>query len=117
MSTVERGRTAETLAAAHLEQQGLTIIDRNWRNRWCELDLVARSPAGIHFIEVKYRRRADWGTGFEHITYDKTNRLRRAALAWNQAHGHYGAYQIDIVSITGELAAPTIAYEPNIIIE
>ncbi len=115
MSTAERGRTAEAIAATYLEQQGLTIVDRNWRNRWCELDLVARSPGGIHFVEVKYRRRTDWGTGFEHITYDKINRLRRAALAWNQAHGYAGAYQIDVISVAGELSAPQIDYAANAI--
>ena len=115
MSTVERGRTAETLAAAHLERLGFTILDRNWRNRWCELDLVARSPVGVHFVEVKYRRHTDWGTGFEHITPDKINRLRRAALAWNQAHNYHGAYQIDIISIAGELTAPQISYADNVI--
>jgi putative endonuclease len=117
MSTTERGRTAESLAADYLATQGLAILNRNWRNRWCELDLVARAGSGpddtILFIEVKYRRRTDWGTGFEHITYDKIRRLQRAALAWNQAHGYYGAYQIDIISISGELEKPTIEYLPN----
>jgi putative endonuclease len=115
MSTTERGRAAETLAAAYLEEHGLTILDRNWRNRWCELDLVARSEAGVHFVEVKYRRRSDWGNGFEHITRDKINRLRRAALAWNQAHRYDGPYQIDVISVSGELAAAQLEYLPNAI--
>lgn len=115
MSTTERGRTAETLAAAYLEQRGYTILDRNWRNRWCELDIVARSPAGIHFVEVKYRHRADWGTGFEHITTDKANRLRRAALAWIQAHRYYGPYQIDVISALGDPASPAIELLSNAI--
>lgn len=113
--SVARGRTAEDLAATHLEQLGLTILDRNWRNRWCELDIVAKSPAGIHFVEVKYRRRTDWGTGFDHITPDKIHRLMRAALAWNQANRHYGAYQIDIISISGELDSASIEYLPSAI--
>lgn len=115
MSTTESGRAAEAHAAAYLEQRGLTVLSRNWRNRWCELDLVARSSAGIHFIEVKYRRRTDWGTGFEHITRDKTQRLMRAALAWNQSHRHYGHYQIDIISLSGDLSSPVIEYLPNAI--
>ncbi|HSX01795.1 MAG TPA: YraN family protein [Candidatus Saccharimonadia bacterium] len=113
--SVERGRAAEDLAAAYLEQRGLAIVDRNWRNRWCELDMVARGSHGIHFVEVKYRRRADWGTGFEHITRDKIQRLRRAAVAWNQAHRYVGGYQIDIISMVGELEAPAIEYLPNAI--
>jgi putative endonuclease len=113
MSTTERGRSAEASAAAYLEARGLSILDRNWRNRWCELDLVARSPHGVHFIEVKYRRRTDWGSGFESITPDKIQRLQRAALAWSQARGYDGPYQVDIVSLSGELADPVIEYLPN----
>jgi Holliday junction resolvase-like predicted endonuclease len=67
----------------------------------------------IHFVEVKYRRRTNWGTGFEYITPDKIRRLQRAALAWNQAHHYYGAYQIDVISVSGELTAPAIEYLPN----
>jgi putative endonuclease len=110
MSTTERGRTAEGLAAEYLQSRGLVIVNRNWRNRWCEIDLVARSSAGIHFVEVKYRRRTDWGTGFEAITADKAGRLQRAALAWAQAHSYDGAYQIDVVSMSGSLADPSIEY-------
>jgi putative endonuclease len=113
MSTTERGRTAEAAAAEYLVARGYDIVDRNWRNRWCELDLVARSEAGVHIIEVKYRRRTDWGDGFAAITADKIQRLRRAAAAWCQAHHYDGSYQIDIISVTGELSAPTIEYLPN----
>lgn len=112
MSPTDTGRAAETLAAQYLENRGLVILDRNWRNRWCELDVVARGPEGIHFIEVKYRRRTDWGSGFDHITPAKINRLTRAALAWNQAHRYYGHYQIDVISISGPLDATTIEYLP-----
>lgn len=113
MSPTEIGRAAEALAAQYLEGRGLTILDRNWRNRWCELDLVARGPEGIHFIEVKYRRRTDWGSGFDHITPDKIHRLTRAALAWNQARRHHGHYQIDVISVSGPLDNATIEYLPS----
>lgn len=110
MSPTERGRLAETHAAEYLTGRGFQLLDRNWRNRWCELDIVAQSAHAVHFIEVKYRRRALWGTGFDYITPDKLNRLRRAALAWTQAHNYRGLYQIDIISITGELESPTLEY-------
>jgi putative endonuclease len=115
MSTTERGRSAEASAASYLEAQGLTVLDRNWRNRWCELDIVARGPQGVHFVEVKYRRRADWGSGFEAITRDKIQRLQRAAAAWIQAHSYDGPYQVDVVSVTGELTSPIIEYLPSAI--
>jgi uncharacterized protein (TIGR00252 family) len=114
MST-ERGRAAEGLAAAYLAQQGHAILDLNWRNRWCELDLVTRSPQGIHIVEVKYRRQTNYGAAAEYITQDKANRLRRGALAWVQAHHYDDSYQIDVLCLEGDLAKPTIEYLPNVI--
>jgi uncharacterized protein (TIGR00252 family) len=114
MST-ERGRTAEGLAAAHLEQLGHTVLDRNWRNRWCELDIISRSPQGVHIVEVKYRRRTDFGTAIDSITHEKADRLYRGALAWAQTHQYDGPIQIDVVSLEGELDNPDIIYLPNII--
>jgi putative endonuclease len=115
MSTTERGRAAEQLAADQLAGQGFIILDRNWRNRWCELDIVARRSSTIHFIEVKYRANTSYGFAAEYISHDKSNRLRRAALAWNQAHRYNGPCQIDVVSVEGRLEAPTITHLPNAI--
>jgi putative endonuclease len=115
-STTAVGRTAEGLVAAHLERGGYTVLDRNWRNRWCELDLVARGPAGAtHFIEVKYRRNPAYGYAAEYITRDKSSRLIRAAAAWCQAHAYAGPYQIDVATVEGSLTAPAIAVLPNAI--
>jgi len=116
MSTVEIGRAAERLAATWLEQHGFAILDRNWRTRWCELDIVAWRHSIIHIVEVKYRQRPDFGTGFEYITPDKAGRLRRAALMWLKAHGQVGAaYQIDIMALSGSLKPENVAYLPNAI--
>lgn len=115
MSPTERGRLAESAAAAHLEALGWVIVARNWRTRWCELDIIGHTPAGIHFVEVKYRRQTTWGDGFAAITHDKAQRLTRAALAWCQAHSYSGDYQIDAMSLSGELDQPTIEYLPNVI--
>lgn len=115
--SVEIGRAAEEVAASYLERLGHCILDRNWRNRWCELDIVTRSAAGVHFVEVKYRHRTDYGTAIDYITPDKTIRLRRAALAWIQAHQYHGAYQIDVVSLEGNLQQAQPQYLPNAIID
>jgi len=114
--SVERGREAESLAAAWLQQRGFQILDRNWRTRWCELDIVARSDAGIHIIEVKYRARPDFGTGFDYITPDKIHRLRRAALMWLGSHRYRGTnYQIDVIAVSGSPKPKYVDYLPNAI--
>lgn len=113
--SVERGRLAEDLASQYLENAGYLILDRNWRNRWCELDIVARRAGVVHFVEVKYRRSSGYGFAVDYITRDKIARLRRAALAWCQAHGYDGAYQIDVVALEGALESPRISLTSNAI--
>ncbi len=114
--SVEVGRQAEDVAASWLEQHGFQILNRNWRNRWCELDIVAERQNIIHIIEVKYRRRPDFGTGFDYITPDKIHRLQRAALMWLSAHQRQASqYQIDVISITGAIEASNVEYLPNAI--
>jgi uncharacterized protein (TIGR00252 family) len=115
--TTSLGQQAETIAADYLRRQGFKIVDRNWRTRWCEVDLIAVSSAGIHFIEVKHRKRSDFGSGFDYITRSKQQRLRRAAAAWMAAHGDISSYQLDAVSVSGQLADPRVEYLANVVID
>jgi len=115
MSTVEVGRAAEQLAAAHLEAAGYTIISRNWRNRWCEIDIVARLGPQIHIVEVKYRANTAYGFAAEYISRDKSARLIRAAAACCQASRHYGPYQIDVIAVEGDLEGPIIEHLENVL--
>jgi putative endonuclease len=114
MSTTSTGRAAEEVAASHLVRQGYTLIDRNWRNRWCELDIVAKKFGVVHFVEVKYRASSLFGHPTEYINHDKLARLTRAALAWTQANGHRGAYQIDVLSVIGSLTEPKLEHLSDI---
>jgi uncharacterized protein (TIGR00252 family) len=114
--SVEIGRSAEAVAAEWLEERGFQIVDRNWRTRWCELDIVARRGDTTHIVEVKYRRRADFGTGFEYITADKMRRLRRAAVMWLGRHRATGvAYQIDVIAVSGSPKPKYVDYLANAI--
>jgi putative endonuclease len=114
-NTTAIGRAAETAAANYLETHGFTILDRNWRNRWCEIDIVARKDNAVHFVEVKYRRTTAYGAGYDFINYEKANRLTRAALAWCQAHYYQGDYQIDALSLSGPSDNLKIVYIPSIL--
>lgn len=90
------------------------MVDRNWRNRWCEIDIVAQHGQVLHFIEVKYRRREYYGSGFSSISRDKRLRLQRAALAWLQAHGATNRfYQIDVIALSGFPKPRKLSFLPN----
>lgn len=116
MTSVNTGQAAEQIASGWLQEQGFRILDRNWRTRWCELDIVAEQEGIVRIIEVKYRRRSDFGTGFEYITPDKVRRLQRAAQMWLAAHSRpHQDYAIDIIAISGPLSSHNLEYLPDAI--
>ena len=115
ITTVLTGRKAEALAANWLKDQGFEILIRNWRTRFCEIDIIASHNRRIHFIEVKYRRRLDFGSGFEYVTPDKQRRMRKAAQIWIYEHGqHKGGFQLDVISVSGFPEPKNVEYRPNI---
>lgn len=69
------GQWGEKVAALHLEAQGLLILERNWRCRGGEIDLVARDGETVVFIEVKTRRGRDFGAPEEALTPHKAEKL------------------------------------------
>ena len=75
------GRRGEDLAAQHLERLGLVILDRNYRTRFGELDLVADDGKALVFAEVKTRR-AGSRVPFDSIGGDKQSRVRARAVEW-----------------------------------
>jgi putative endonuclease len=96
----ELGKRGEMLAVAHLEEQGLEVVDRNWRCRQGEIDIVARDGAYIVFVEVKTRSSTTFGTPLEAITREKLARLRRLAATWCAVHpGNHHWVRIDAIGV------------------
>lgn len=73
------GARAEALAAAFLERHGLVLLERNFRVRGGEIDLVCREGKTLVFVEVRLRRRGDFGGAAASITASKRRRLLLAA--------------------------------------
>jgi len=73
------GGAAEDLAARYLESQGLAIVDRNWRCRAGEIDLVARDGATLVFVEVRLRTSAAFGGAAASVDAHKQRRILQAA--------------------------------------
>jgi putative endonuclease len=80
------GAYGERLAAAHLLEQGMVVLDRNWRCDAGEIDLVLRDGAVLVVCEAKTRSSVSCGTPQEAVTPAKLARLRRLAAAWVAAH-------------------------------
>lgn len=75
----ESGAAAERLAAEFLEARGLLIVERNFRRRCGELDLIVRDGSTLVFVEVRLRRSRTFGGAAASITAAKRARLVRAA--------------------------------------
>lgn len=100
----ERGRAGEELAALHLADAGLTVVDRNWRCAQGELDIVAIDGDELVVVEVKTRRTTGYGHPFDAIDDRKRDRLWRLAHAWRAAHADQQLpkrVRVDVVGVVG----------------
>jgi putative endonuclease len=75
----QAGAAAETLALAYLRRRGLRLLARNYRCRSGEIDLILRDGTTLVFVEVRLRRRGDYGGAAASITAAKQRRLVEAA--------------------------------------
>jgi putative endonuclease len=94
------GRWGENLAADFLEAKGYRILDRNWRSRNGEIDLITQMGETIAFVEVKTRKGRDFGLPEEGLTSNKAKRLQNLAqqyLAQNELHEI--DWRIDLVAV------------------
>lgn len=101
MTRQELGALGEQIAVRHLESLGLRIVQRNWRCRYGELDVIAADESGkVVFVEVKTRTGDGFG-GLEHaVTPQKVRRLRRLAGLWLAAQdAGWPNLRIDVVGV------------------
>ncbi len=94
------GNKGEEIAAAFLEQKGFIILEKNWRFRHWEVDIIAAANGILHFIEVKTRHSLLYGYPEESITKEKMNHLKRAATIYHSIHPKWKRIQFDVVAIT-----------------
>ncbi|MEV4950653.1 YraN family protein [Paenarthrobacter nitroguajacolicus] len=94
------GRNGEALAAGFLENQGMRIVDRNWRCPDGEIDIVALEGDTLVIAEVKTRKSLDYGHPFEAVDAAKLARLHRLSSAWCREHDlNAPRRRIDVVSV------------------
>lgn len=79
MTTKQIGDTAEELVAMYLRDRGHEILERNWRTKYCEIDIVSQKNGTLYFTEVKYRKNDLQGGGIAMITPKKHQQMAFAA--------------------------------------
>jgi putative endonuclease len=95
-----KGNKGEELAAAYLLSKGYSILERNWRFRHWEVDIIAAKKHFLYFIEVKTRHSLRYGRPEESITRDKMNHLKNAAEEYQYQHQEWKYIQFDVIAIT-----------------
>lgn len=108
-TTSELGVHGERVAVAFLTDRGLRVLDRNWRCREGELDIVAREGDALVFCEVKTRRGIGFGHPVEAVTADKQRRLRILAHRWLTDHDeHAPELRFDVVGVLVRPSRPAL---------
>lgn len=109
------GQLGESLAAQHLERRGFQIVERNFRTRWGELDLVAYDGRTLAFCEVKCRRLGPGGgSPLEAIRGDKRARVRKMGSSWLQARRdrpYAELIRYDAIGVTFDLGGRLVSIE------
>lgn len=100
--TQRKGNAAEQQACEFLQQQGLKLIERNYRCRFGEIDLILWQQHTIVFVEVRYRRANCLVDGAQSINTTKQLKLLRSANCYLQQHrlGDLTPARIDVIAVT-----------------
>lgn len=108
MNTAATGAHYEQRAMELLVRAGLALVDRNWRSRFGELDLVMRDGNVLVFVEVRYRRDPRFGGSAASVDAGKRGKLVRAAQGFLQAHPNLASLpcRFDVVAFDGAADAP-----------
>ena len=98
MST-KLGRQAEAVAAQWLISHHFSIITKNWRSRFCEVDVIAQKNGCLYFVEVKYRSSNNQGGGLDYITNKKLGQMEFAANLFMAKYKLPNSYQLCALSV------------------
>lgn len=101
MSNTETGHRAERAASNYLEMRGFKILEMNWRRPRCEIDIIASKNKLVYFVEVKYRKNDNQGSGLDYVTGSKLQRMKRGAYYWVDETKYTGEFQLAAIEVAG----------------
>ena len=113
---MELGRWGEDEAERYLKRKGYTIVGRNFRCRYGEIDIIALEGTELVFIEVKTRRNLNYGLPCESVTAAKIRHLRRAVAYYAATCPvRYRSVRLDVVEILATEGRVDIRHIENIL--
>lgn len=98
------GSEYEQRAEQYLMEKGYRILERNFRNRMGEIDIIASQKGVIVFCEVKYRTSSAFGSPLEAVDWRKQNQIRKVAQFYLMCHGRseWTPCRFDVIAFEGE---------------
>ncbi len=93
------GARAEDLAARYLKKKGYKILQRNFRTRYAEIDIIAEDGPVVVFVEVKSKSSADFGLPSQAVDLKKQAKIKQAALAFLARENGERPARFDVISI------------------
>ena len=94
-----RGNLGEDLAVSYLIKNNFTILERNYRYKRCEIDIIAKNNDCIYFIEVKKRKNNKFGYPEYFVSDGQKNRIKLAAQNYVYNNNWNGKILFNIISI------------------
>jgi putative endonuclease len=105
---IKRGNEGEDLAADFLKQKGFAVLERNYRHKRSEIDLIVSRANWLVFVEVKLRTSTAFGYPEEFVDYHKKKMIFEGALHYMYEKNWQGNVRYDIVAITMVHGLPEI---------
>ena len=106
ISSRQVGDKSEMIAVNYLKSRGHSIVERNWRTRWCEIDIISKLDDTVYFTEVKHRRNDKSGDGLMAITPTKLKQMKFAAELYATSHSTQDL-RLAVIATTGEIPEVT----------
>jgi len=108
------GKESESLAARHLKKNGYKILERNYRNKLGEIDIIARDRDTLVFVEVKAKRSDRFGGPKEAVTHKKQQKISKVALLYlNETNQNNLKARFDVVAILSTRDSTSIEIVKN----
>jgi putative endonuclease len=107
---IKKGKEAEDLAARFLESNGYEIVERNYRYRRSEIDLIVRKDNWLVFVEVKMRSSDAFGYPEEFVDYTKAKNIVYGAEQYTFENKYEGNVRYDVVAISMRHGQPDIKH-------
>ena len=97
------GDIAEQKVADFLRENGHAILARNWRTKYCEIDIVSQKDDVFYFTEVKYRRNTRNSDGLDAITRRKLSKMQLGAMSFAQENGlQHNTLRLAVAAVSGD---------------